>query len=79
MLSPDWMDEDLSGIPLPQRKQPRVYRLFGFAVWKEEAGIISPGPCWVCGYGMWMHTDDTLCRLLWSVLTEYKSDRHLVS
>lgn len=53
-------------------------RLFGFIVEKEKPGVISPGACWVCFYGCWMHTGETLASLLWNVVTEFKADRHLV-
>lgn len=47
-------------------------------LFRERAGVISPGPCWVCIYGCYLHADENLFRLLWSVITEYKNDKHLV-
>jgi hypothetical protein len=52
--------------------------LFGFLIFRERAGVISPGPCWVCIYDSYMHCDESLLRLMWSVMTEYRDDRHLV-
>ena len=47
-------------------------------IFRERAGVISKQPCWVCWYGCWLHTADSLLALLWSVVTEWKHDRHLV-
>lgn len=50
-------------------------------IFRERAGVISPGNCWVCLYGGvpgWMHTSESLPKLLWEVVTEWKNDRHLV-
>ena len=52
--------------------------LFGFILFREERGVISPGPCWVCFYDCYMHADESLPRLIWSLVTEFRSDRHLV-
>lgn len=54
------------------------FNLFGFLLFRERAGVISPGPCWVITYDCYMHCDENLLRLLWNVITEYKHDRHLV-
>lgn len=53
-------------------------RIFGLGIVHERAGVISEEPCWVCWYGYWMHTGDTLLSLLWNVFTEWKNDRHIV-
>ena len=50
-------------------------------IFRERAGVISPGPCWVCVYGGvpgWLHAHESLPKLLWSLITEWKDDRHLV-
>ena len=47
-------------------------------LFRERAGVISTGPCWVCIYDCYLHADENLLRLLWSVITEYKNDKHLV-
>jgi hypothetical protein len=50
-------------------------------IFRERAGVISPGNCWVCLYGGvpgWMHTSESLPKLLWEVVTEWKDDRHIV-
>lgn len=50
-------------------------------IWKERAGVISPGPAWCASYGGvpgWLHIHDTLPGLIWEVISQFKSDRHLV-
>lgn len=47
-------------------------------IWREKAGVISVGPCWIVTYGSWMHCCPGIASLLWSLLTEWKSDQHLV-
>jgi hypothetical protein len=44
---------------------------------KEQAGVISEGPCWVAIGGGYLYIADTLLGLFWMVLTEWKNDRHL--
>ena len=44
-----------------------------FKIWREKPGVISPGPVWVCGYDGYLHIEDTLYRLLWSVVTEWNA------
>lgn len=56
-----------------------MVNVFGFYITTEKPGVISEGPVWICCYGgCWMHCCGTLRELIWSVATEYKSDRHLV-
>lgn len=48
-------------------------------IFKEKPGVISEGPCWVavpksCDY---LYIEDTLLKLLWTLITEWKHDRHL--
>jgi len=45
---------------------------------KEKAGVISEGECWVIFHGCWMYCDDTLPKAIWLMISEYRSDRHLV-
>lgn len=47
-------------------------------IFKTKAGEVSPEPCWCCIYSCHMHLDDTLFGLLFSVITEWKDDVHLV-
>lgn len=53
-------------------------RIGNYQIFKEKAGMISLGPCWVCFYPGYLHAHDTLLGLLWQVVTEYKHDKHLV-
>jgi hypothetical protein len=46
-------------------------------IFRERAGVISEGPVWVCIYGEWAHTADTLPGLLWDTLAFWRSDRRL--
>ena len=55
-----------------------VIPFFHIYILKEKAGVISPTPCWIATYDCYLHTNNTLMGLLWSLLTEYKHDRHLV-
>jgi hypothetical protein len=52
-----------------------------FRIWRERPGVVSPGPCWCCAYdGVpgYLHLHESLFRLLWQVITEFRHDRHLV-
>lgn len=59
-----------------------------FQIFKEKPGIISPGPAWICLYDKYsdvyydsynyMHIDESLIKLIYSVITEFKHDKHLV-
>lgn len=44
----------------------------------ERAGVLAPVPMWYVIYGSWLHLDTSLCGVLWSVLWEWKADKHLV-
>jgi hypothetical protein len=57
---------------------PLAVGMFGISIWREDQDIICPSYCWVASYGCWMHVTDSLIGLLWSLLREWKSDRHLV-
>ena len=54
-------------------KGPRLMKIF-----KEKAGILADDAVWVCMYPGYLHADARLIRLFWEVLTEYKSDKHLI-
>lgn len=49
-----------------------------FTLFLELPGIISPDYCWVIIYSGYMHTNESLFRLLVEVITEFKSDKHIV-
>lgn len=51
---------------------------FHFHIVKEKPGVISEGPCWVCTSQGYLYTHDSLFGLLWTVISEWKNDRHLV-
>jgi len=50
----------------------------GVRIFKEQAGVISKGPCWVAFVGPYMHTGDTLILLLKDIITCWRSDAALV-
>lgn len=54
------------------------FTLFGFLVFKEQAGVISKDPCWVCLYPGYGHFCSGFFELVRNVIREYKNDRHLV-
>lgn len=47
-------------------------------LWKERAGVISEGPCWVFMQECWLYTSTNMFNLIWIVATQWHSDRHLV-
>jgi len=50
-------------------------------IWREKPGVISPGTAWCCTYdGVpgYLHIHDSLPQLLWELITEFRSDKHLV-
>lgn len=48
-------------------------------IFKEVAGKISDKPCWCCiAEGCYLYTHDYLIGLLWIIVTEWRSDKHLV-
>ena len=49
-----------------------------FPIRREKAGVIGDKPMWVCCYSCYLYADESLLRLLWQVITEYKSDNYLV-
>jgi hypothetical protein len=47
-------------------------------IFKEKAGVISEGRCWICVSNGYLYIEDTLLKLLWVLITEWKHDKHLV-
>jgi hypothetical protein len=47
-----------------------------FSLHREEAGVIGEDPCWVLFYGCYAHYG-SFPRIIWEVLTEFASDKHL--
>lgn len=53
--------------------------LFQLVIFKERAGVISKAPVWIClGSGPYMYTAPTLLKLIYVVITQWKSDKNLV-
>lgn len=54
-------------------------KLFGFHLFKEKAGIISPYPVWVLIVDdAWMYSSKRLIKVVVDCIFNYKSDRFLV-
>lgn len=47
-------------------------------IFKQEAGVISEEPVWVCIESCWLYIDKSLFRLLVKVWKEWRNDRHIV-
>jgi len=47
-------------------------------IFREKAGVISKKRVWVCSYSCYLHTNEKLLGLLWSVITEYKDEEWMV-
>ena len=47
-------------------------------IFLEKAGVISPGPIWVCFCTCYMYTADTLEDLVDVLNSEWEHDNHLV-
>jgi hypothetical protein len=56
----------------------KSFNLFGFYFSKTKPKEISPQPTWVCIYDCYLQTNDSLIKLIFEVIKEYKSDKHLV-
>jgi hypothetical protein len=54
------------------------FKIFGMIFWREKHGVVSPGPVWCCTYSAYLHTQDSLPKLLWELITEFRNDKHLV-
>lgn len=46
-------------------------------IFKEKRGIISQNRVWVAIDNQYLYTADTLRKLLWLLITDWKHDRHL--
>lgn len=47
-------------------------------LFREPPGIISDDASWVLLDRAWLYTSPTLVGLTWIVLTQWRSDKHLV-
>lgn len=47
-------------------------------IFKEKAGVISKGECWVCIHDGYLYTAKTLEKLIEVLNTEWEHDKHLV-
>lgn len=57
------------------------FRIGNVNIWRERPGVVSPGHAWCASYGGipgWLHICDSLPSLVWEVVTQFRSDRHLV-
>jgi hypothetical protein len=53
-------------------------KLFKITIFKENAGVISEEPCWVCFHSYYMYTADTFLSLLYVLATEWKNEKHMI-
>lgn len=53
----------------------RLYKK-NMRILKEKPGIISPNACWVAVDDEYLYIEDTLLKLLYVLLTEWKHDKH---
>lgn len=51
----------------------KAIRLF-----REDAGVISYEPCWVCLWGDYMYSAPTFIGLLKVIMVEWGNEKHLV-
>lgn len=51
-----------------------------FRLVREKRGVVSSRSAWVFidNFGPWLYIEDTLIRLIYTVIKEWRSDRHLV-
>lgn len=47
-------------------------------IFREKANVISDKPVWICQYSGYLHINESLLGLIWSVITEYKDDEWMV-
>jgi len=47
-------------------------------IFREKPGVISPGHIWVGMYDCYMHYNESLWKLVWEMVTQYRDDHHLV-
>jgi hypothetical protein len=46
-------------------------------VFREKPGVVAEQAVWVCIYGDHLHINRSLILLIWEVIMEYRSDKHL--
>lgn len=46
-------------------------------LFKEKAGIISPGTCWVFIDYPYLYIHENFFGLLWQIVTQWRRDQHL--
>lgn len=61
-----------------KNKEKKNKRIDFMKLFREKAGVLFPGPCWVFLDNCYLYADESLFRLLWTIVTEWKSDKHLV-
>ena len=47
-------------------------------IFKEKPGVISKDSIWICIDKSWMYTADSLIKLIWVIVLEWKMDKNLV-
>lgn len=47
-------------------------------LWRERPGTIDVRPCWCCYSQGYFYSAPTLTKLLWKLLREWKSSKHLL-
>lgn len=45
---------------------------------KDESRLIADRPVWIFIDDCWMYIEDTLPRLFYTILTEWRNDKHIV-
>lgn len=53
-------------------------RFLGFSFVRYKAGYISEESIYVCYHKGYMYSDHRLLKLLWMLLTEFKTDKHII-
>ncbi len=46
-------------------------------LYKEKANVISEKPIWIFMYKGWLYTGESLLKLVFIVITQWKQDKHL--
>ena len=65
------------GVIMSNHKHFTLFDNRWFTLFREQAGVISKGPCWVLFYGCYGHYSESLIKLLIEAAREYKDDKHL--
>lgn len=47
-------------------------------IFKERRGATDKTPCWVAIDDSWLYIERTLLCLVWTLITEWQSDKHIV-